>query len=123
MITVHGRKVKSMKANKVSDFEDKPNPHKVSAKTIYDHEEAQCVHILLKPGESLKKHITPVNVFFYILEGDGQVEIGDEIVTVSKDMIVESPVKIPHRLLNPSSKNLRFLVVKVPKPKEGTKVV
>ncbi len=112
-----------MKVTKISDHEDRPNPHKVSAKTIYDHDLAQCVHILLRPGESLKKHITPVDVFFYILEGEGTVEIGEETATVSKDMIIESPAKIPHRLINPGDTDFRFLVVKTPKPKEGTKVL
>ena len=32
----------------------------------------------IKPGKSLKKHVTPVDVFFYVLEGNGIVEIGDE---------------------------------------------
>jgi mannose-6-phosphate isomerase-like protein (cupin superfamily) len=112
-----------MKVSKTSDFEDRPNPHQVSAKTIYDQDLAQCVHILLRPGESLKKHITPVDVFFYILEGEGVVEIGEETANVSKDMIVESPAKVPHRLMNPGDKDFRFLVVKTPKPKEGTKVL
>jgi len=43
---------------------------------LYDTEHAQAVHIELKPGETLKKHITPVDVFFYVLEGRGVVEIG-----------------------------------------------
>ena len=112
-----------MKVTKTSNIEDRPNPHHVSAKTIYDHDLAQCVHILLKPGESLKKHITPVDVFFYILEGEGQVEIGDELANVSKDMIVESPAKVPHRLMNNGDNDFRFLVVKTPKPQESTKVL
>lgn len=51
------------------------------------------------------------------------VEIGEETANVSKDMIVESPAKVPHRLMNPGDKDFRFLVVKTPKPKEGTKVL
>jgi quercetin dioxygenase-like cupin family protein len=34
--------------------------------------------ILLKPGQSLKRHITPVNVAFYVLPGKDIVEIGAE---------------------------------------------
>ncbi len=68
---------------------------------LYDTESAQAVHIELKPGESLKKHITPVDVFFYVLEGKGVVEIGEEKHDVIRDKLVESPAKIPHRLLNP----------------------
>jgi mannose-6-phosphate isomerase-like protein (cupin superfamily) len=85
-------------------------------KVIYDHPEAQAIHILLRPGESLKKHITPVDVFFYVLEGEGAVEIGEETVHVSKDTIIESPKGIPHRLLNDGKNDVRFLVMKAPKP-------
>ena len=67
------------------------NPHHVEAKKIYDTENAMVVHIMLKPGESLKRHITPVDVFFYVLEGKGVVEIGDEKKEVEPDTLIESP--------------------------------
>ena len=54
------------------------NPHNVDARKVYDNENAQAVHLILNPGESLKRHITPVDVFFYVLEGKGIVEVGDE---------------------------------------------
>ena len=79
--------------------------------------------ITLLPGESLKKHATPVDVFFYVLEGTGIVEIGDERNIVGKDMLVESPARIPHRWLNESKVVFRVLVVKVPKPTEETKLL
>jgi mannose-6-phosphate isomerase-like protein (cupin superfamily) len=67
--------------------------------------------------------ITPVDVFFYVLEGSGIVEIGDEKQTVGKDMLVESPARIPHTWLNISDALFRVLVVKVPKPTEETKLL
>jgi mannose-6-phosphate isomerase-like protein (cupin superfamily) len=67
----------------------------------------------LKPGQSLKKHTTPVDVFFYILEGKGEVEIGDEIKEVEKDTLIESPKDIPHLLRNTGTNIFRFLVVKL----------
>jgi mannose-6-phosphate isomerase-like protein (cupin superfamily) len=67
----------------------------------------------LKPGQSLKKHTTPVDVFFYILEGKGAVEIGDEIKEVEKDTLIESPKDIPHLLRNTGTNIFRFLVVKL----------
>jgi len=75
----------------------------------------------LQPKQSLKKHITPVDVFFYILEGKGTIEIGDERQEVEKDMLIESPKNSPHMLSNTGEGTFRFLVVKVPKQKEPTK--
>ena len=112
-----------MKATEVKDVKSKPNPHGVDARNISDTESAQVVHITLQPGESLKKHITPVDVVFYILEGQAVVEIGDENKEVGEDTVVESPAKIPHRLLNESNEIVRILVIKTPRPKEATKIL
>ena len=100
-----------------------PNPHGVHASMIHDTEHVQTVHIMLQPGEALKLHATPVDVFFYILEGHGVVEIGDEREEVMADQFIESPARVPHRLLNESESVFRFLVVKTPRPKETTRVL
>jgi quercetin dioxygenase-like cupin family protein len=95
----------------------------VDARKIYETPHAVAVIITLQPGESLKKHMTPVDVFFYVLEGTGVVEIGNERQTVGKDVLVESPARIPHRWINDSGAVFRVLVVKVPKPTEETKLL
>lgn len=100
-----------------------PNPHNVQASKIYDTGHAQAVHMVLKPGESLKKHVTPVDVFFYVLEGEGVVEIGEEKEKIAPDTLVESPARIPHRLCNESDGIFRVLVVKVPRPTESTRIL
>lgn len=112
-----------MKTIAAKEAEATPNPHGVRTSRIYDSEHAQAVHILLKPGESLKRHITPVDVFFYVLEGEGVVEIGEERETVGPDTLVESPARIPHRWLNEGGSDLRVLVVKVPRPAEQTRIL
>lgn len=115
--------VRIMKITDVSKVVSGPNPHHVDARKIYDTQHAMAVVITLQPGEALKKHITPVDVFFYVLEGTGVVEIGSEKQTVGKDMLVESPARIPHTWSNESKSVFRVLVVKVPKPTEETKLL
>ena len=112
-----------MKITNVATVVSGPKPHHVDARKIYESPHAMAVVITLKPGEALKKHITPVDVFFYVLEGTGVVEIGDEKQTVGKDMLVESPARVPHRWTNESTAVFRVLVVKVPKPTEETKLL
>lgn len=106
-----------MKAFRVATIEAFQNPHAVEAKKIYDGDNTEVIHMALKPGQSLKKHVTPVDVFFYILEGRGIVEIGNEKLEVEKDTLVESPRNIPHLLSNTGEGIFRFLVVKVSKQK------
>ena len=94
----------------------KDTPHKVLVSKLYDKESANVVHIQLNPGEGLKPHITPVDVFFYILEGTTTVQIAEEMVEVEKDSLVESPKGIVHSLYNKSDSVTRILVVKAPRP-------
>jgi len=112
-----------MKITEVKSVSSKHNPHNVDARAISDTESAQVVHITLQPGEALKKHITPVDVVFYVLEGRGTVEIGEEKAIVAADTLIESPARIPHRWINESEGILRVLVVKTPRPKEATKML
>jgi mannose-6-phosphate isomerase-like protein (cupin superfamily) len=98
-------------------------PHKVDVRKLYDSESAQAMHITLQPGESLKPHITPVDVFFYILEGTPDVRVGDETIPVRKDSLVESPKGIVHCLSNQSDVVARILVVKAQKPTSQAKLL
>lgn len=102
--------------NSVKETNAHENPHQVDVRKLYDHDSAQVMHITLLPGQSLKPHTTPVDVFFYILEGTPDVMVGDETVTVEKDSLVESPKDIIHCLANSSDSIARILVVKAPKP-------
>ena len=76
---------------------------------VYDDEKIQVIHI------------TPVDVLFYVVEGEGVVEIGDESQKVGPDTLVESPARIPHRWYNEGPGTVRFLVMKV--PREATEVL
>ena len=104
-----------------NNIEIAKTPHNVDIRKLYSFEHASIVHIELKSGEALKRHVTPVDVFFYILEGQGEVEIGSEKKVIRKDQLIFSPMNIVHRLLNPFEHNFRFLVIKTPTPTKETK--
>jgi quercetin dioxygenase-like cupin family protein len=92
------------------------NPHGVQAQRLHGTEHVNVTLITLQPGEALKIHSTPVDAFFYALEGQGIVEIADERAPMPADTLVHSPKGTPHRLLNESDGVFRFLVVKTPAP-------
>jgi quercetin dioxygenase-like cupin family protein len=105
---------------KLSDIKVMDNAHNVDVRNLYNTENAMVSVITLNPGQSLKRHITPVDVAFYVLDGTGVVEVGDEKMEVVKDTLVESPKDIVHCWYNESDKPLRFLVVKAPRPTKKT---
>jgi quercetin dioxygenase-like cupin family protein len=115
--------ISGMKITDVTKTPSSPNPHQVDARKICEIPHAVVVMITLLPGESLKRHMTPVDVIFYVLEGIGTIEIGDEREKVGKDTLIESPARIPHRWINESESVFRVLVIKVPKPTEETKLL
>ena len=84
-----------MKVVEVKNVQSKPNPHGVDARNLSDTESAQVMHITMQPGESLKKHVTAVDVVFYVLEGRATVEIGEERTEVGADTLIESPARDP----------------------------
>lgn len=108
---------------KMSQQESAKNPHGVDVRRVYESEHALSSIITMKPGEKLIRHITPVDVFFYVLEGTGVVEVGEEKETVSADTVIESPKDIPHCWYNESDDILRVLVVKVPRPTTGSQLL
>lgn len=64
-----------------------------------------------------------MDVIFYVLEGQGIVEIGGVKQQVGPDTLINSPAKIPHCWYNEGPTVLRFLVVKEPRPTEATKLL
>ena len=99
------------------------NPHKVDVRKLYDKDMAQAIHIKLEAGQTLKPHVTPVDVFFYVLEGSPEILVGKEKQIIEKDCLVESPKDIPHCISNNSENIVRILVVKTPKPRTETKIL
>jgi mannose-6-phosphate isomerase-like protein (cupin superfamily) len=112
-----------LKADRIAELPFSENPHGIEAKRIYDSDHALASHIALKPGERLLLHVTPVDVFFYVLEGEGIVQVGDEKLTVSRDTVIHSPRDVPHCWYNESGGLLRVLVVKVPRPTSKTRLL
>ena len=112
-----------MKIVRALEVAQSENPHGVDARGLHSTEHVQVSMITLKSGEGLKLHLTPVDAFFYILEGTGKVEIGGETQEVGADMLVESPARIPHRLFNESDADFRFLVVKTPRQTDATRLL
>lgn len=112
-----------MKTINALEAPEMENVHDVSARPLHATDHVQVVMITLEPGEALKLHVTPVDAFFYGLEGHGIVEIGGERAEVHPDTLIHSPARIPHRLLNEGDVTFRFLVVKTPRQKEQSRIL
>jgi mannose-6-phosphate isomerase-like protein (cupin superfamily) len=92
----------------------------LDARNLYDTKDAVITILKLPPGESLRKHITPVDVAFFVLEGTGIVLVGDEKEEVGPYTLIESPKGIVHCWYNEGSTDLLIMVIKAPKPQSKT---
>ena len=104
-----------MKIVKYQDQQIKETHHKIDVREMYNKESAQAMLMVLKPGESLKPHKTPVDVFFFVVEGKPTIHIGDESEVCEADTLIESPADIIHYISNDSESLARILVVKAPR--------
>ncbi len=114
----HGGEFMITRKLKETDIMD--NAHGVDARNLYNKDTAMVTVITLKPGQSLKRHITPVDVAFFVLDGMGTVEIGEEKIEVKKETLIESPKDIVHCWYNTGKELLRFMVIKAPRPEKKT---
>jgi mannose-6-phosphate isomerase-like protein (cupin superfamily) len=112
-----------VKITKVFDAEEIPNPHFISVRALHVSEQAQFEHLMLKAGQEQKRHVAYTNVYLYVLEGEGILEAGDEVIQLSADMLVEIPPETHHRLVNSGETQLRILNVKAPRPTKSTHLV
>jgi quercetin dioxygenase-like cupin family protein len=93
------------------------NPHGVDVRHLYKNPHVAVSQITLEPGEVVKPHKAPVDVFFYVLEGTPTIETGEETLAAAPDDLVPSAAGHVHAIRNESDARVRFLVVKTPNPK------
>jgi len=93
------------------------NPHGVDVRHLYSTPDVMVSQITLEPGEEVKPHKAPVDVFFYVLEGEPQIEMAGETATVKAGALVPSIAGHVHAVSNAGPARVRFLVVKTPNPR------
>jgi len=103
-----------MKHFNLYDLEQIPNKYNVLGRTLVDSKTATIKNLFLDKGESIPKHEFPLDVTFFILEGKGTINIGDEVFHVKAfDTVICPPNTIMSVQADKDSK-LSFLNIKTP---------
>ena len=92
------------------------NPHGVDVRHLHKTKDVVVSQFTLQPGEVVKPHKAPVDVFFYVLEGAPQIEIEGETVAAAAGTLIPSTAGRLHSIRNESDGLVRFLVVRTPNP-------
>jgi quercetin dioxygenase-like cupin family protein len=90
----------------------------IQGKMVIDLPDIGIINLVLKPGEIVPSHKTPVDVLFQIVEGGGTVTVGEEKAVVTAGDIVVSPAHIPHALEASEGTEFSVYVMKVPNMKK-----
>lgn len=102
----------------LKEFTQEINIRGIKARTLVDHDEILIKTLYLDPFKSIEPHKVPVLVTFIVLEGQGEISIGDLTYEVSKNHVIECP-KNTLMALQASKEGLVFLNIKSP----GFKVI
>lgn len=70
------------------------------------------VHLNLKPGEKIEKHINPKDVLFFVIEGKAMLETDTGRVLITKDQYIHVEGGINRGFENISIASFKVLVIK-----------
>lgn len=77
-----------MEIIKMDEIEGMTNKRGVTTKKILKNDDVQVMNLVLEPGDVVGEHDVPVNVFFYVVEGKGTLQIGDDKSVVEATDII-----------------------------------
>ena len=89
------------------------NIRNIKSKVIIDKNYMTMKNLILNSYEKIPEHNVPVNVTFLVLDGRGQITIGNNIYDVIKNSIVLCP---PNTTMSVSAgkEGLSFINIKTP---------
>lgn len=79
---------------------------------LVNNENLSIIQERVPAGKSEVKHYHNISrQFFFILEGEGTIELPDKIVKLSKNEGLEIPPRTIHKFKNESNRDVIFLVI------------
>ena len=103
-----------MEIIKMDQVEGSKNKRGVIAKGLLKNDDVQIMNLVLEPGDKVGEHSVPVNVFFYVVEGSGRLQIGDESKVVEEKDIIPCPPNTKMSL--EADQDEKFVVLNVKTP-------
>jgi mannose-6-phosphate isomerase-like protein (cupin superfamily) len=90
---------------------------KMKKNSVFTTERLFCDVYCFEPGQTQASHShSGSDKIYYVLEGRGQIQIGDESRDAGEGTAILAPAGIDHAVSNRGTERLRLLVVMAPKP-------
>jgi quercetin dioxygenase-like cupin family protein len=98
---------------KICKFEEAPvamqNPE---GRKMFASDSLGIVHLTLKPGETVSRHINPFDVVFFVLSGEGILTADGQDFSAGANTCLEVPPGIERGWTNNGRSDLKILVIK-----------
>ncbi len=103
-----------MEVVRMSEVPTFATPLGILARKLLEQPAFLIMNLLLKPGETVEKHVMPDDAFFYVVKGSGKIMIGEEETSVGETDIIFSPKNTPRGLRALPGKEFHVLIVRSP---------
>lgn len=88
-------------------------PFNLDGHKMFTSEKVELIHLNLYPNEEVAPHTNPFDVIFYILEGEGIINVDGETLPVKPNHTLFIERDKQRGMINTGSTNLRVLVFKI----------
>ena len=86
---------------------------KFDGRLLFESDNVDIVHLTLKTGDDIAPHSNPVDVVFFVLEGEGILTVEEERLSFKKGDCIPMKTGINRGWSNPNSSDLKLLVIKM----------
>ena len=80
---------------------------------LFESTNLDIVHLTLKTGDAIAPHSNPVDVVFFVVEGEGILTIEEETFQYKKGDCIPMKTGINRGWSNPNQADLKLLVIKM----------
>ena len=84
----------------------------ICGRMFYHSEQLELVELSIEAGKSIASHQMPIDVIFYLLDGELEFIIDDEIVPIKASEVIEIKALRKRTVNNKTSQNAKVLVIK-----------
>jgi len=97
----------------INSLENAPKvPFGLNGMIIFSSDKIELVHLTLKPGELIHKHVQPFDVIFYVLSGTGVLETDEENSEGKENTSIFVPAGMLRGWTNTGVSDFKVLVIK-----------
>jgi mannose-6-phosphate isomerase-like protein (cupin superfamily) len=97
------------------------DPDKMYKSTVFESPRLLLGINCLEPGQADRVHThDDQDKFYYVIEGEGEFTMGDEVLKAGAGQTVPVPAGVPHAVRNTASARLVILMGLTPWPLAGT---